>query len=140
MRQFVLASLVLLAATACSTANSRRPANFPQPYVRVEPVGNLFFGSGNSAPITFEVEIGNRAQTPLRVREIEITAPGMSTYTIRPVRRLMNDEIAPGAGKTLTLFSTAITNVRDPREPLILRTIITFEAQGNVWREIQQQR
>ena len=139
MRQFVIASLVLL-ATACSSAENRRPPNFPQPYIRVDAIGDMFFGSSRTAPITFEVEIGNRAQTPLRVREIEITSPGMSTYTIRPARRFLNDEIAPGAGKTLTLFTTAITNVREPREPLILRTIITFEAQGNVWREIQQQR
>jgi hypothetical protein len=140
MRRSVSLILLLILAAACgSTTMGRRPATVAQPEIRVEPVGSLFFGSTSTAPISFDVEIRNRAQTALIVREIEITAPTMAQWTVRPTRRTYNETIAAGASQRLTLFSTAVTGVRDPTEPLSIRTIVTFEGpDGTRWREILQ--
>nr|MDQ3283638.1 hypothetical protein [Acidobacteriota bacterium] len=83
MRRRVSLVAVLLLAVACgSTQMGRRPAGFAQPDIQVQPVGNLFFGSGSTAPISFDVEIFNRASSALTVREIEITTPTMAQWTV----------------------------------------------------------
>lgn len=138
MRRFVAPALALILIAGCSTAGSTRPANVPQPDVNTEVAGSVYFGSGQTAPVTLEVSIRNNATVPIKARQIEITAPGMTTYTIRSVRRIINETIAAGDTRTITLFSTAYTTVRDPAEPLTLRTIVYFEANGSKWREIVQ--
>ena len=138
MRRFAACSLVLFLAAACASSRSDRPAGIAQPDINAEAVGTVFFGSGSSAPITLEVTVRNNAQTAIAIREVEISAPGMTTYTVRPVRRPFNETIAAGDTRSVTLFSTAYTSVRDPAEPLTLRTIVTFEANGQRWREFVQ--
>ncbi|HEX8617317.1 MAG TPA: hypothetical protein VF911_07015 [Thermoanaerobaculia bacterium] len=137
MRRFAVCSLLFLLA-GCASSRSERPAGVAQPDIGTEAVGSVFFGSGSSAPITLEVAVRNNAQTAIAIREVEISAPGMTTYTIRPVRRPFNEVIAAGDTRSVTLFTTAYTTVRDPSEPLTLRTIVTFEANGQRWREFVQ--
>jgi hypothetical protein len=60
----------------------------------------------------------------------------MTTYAIRPVRRNFSETIAAGEEKKYTLFTQIRTLVRDPREPLSLRTYVTFESHGDRWREM----
>jgi hypothetical protein len=142
MRRFVFPALVLFLAAfliaGCSSAGSTRPANVAQPDINTEVAGTVFFGSGQTAPVTLEVSIRNNATTAIRARQIEITAPGMTTYTIRAVRRIVNEDIAAGDTRTITLFTQAYTTVRDPAEPLTIRTIVYFEANGAKWRELVQ--
>lgn len=139
MRRFLcLASVVVLLA-ACGSSRNTRPAGVAQPDIRTAPAGSIFFGSGSSAPVTLEVAIRNNATVPITARSIDITAPGMQTYTVRAARRVVNQVIAPGDIGTVSVFATAYTSVRDPVEPLTLRTTILFEANGAQWREIVQQ-
>lgn len=137
MRRTALSFAVLL-TIACGSASSR-PANVPAPSIATRAVGPIFFGSGTRTPITLEVNVTNHASVPLRVRNIEISSLGMAQYTIRPVRRLLNETIPPGGTRTVSLMTTAVTTVRNPSyEPLTLRTIVTLEAEGKRFREIVQ--
>lgn len=129
--------LALFLTLACSTSN-RRPATVAAPTIVATGVGSIFFGSGATAPVTLEVSVRNNAQVPIRVRDVEVSSPGMVQYTLRPVSRMVNENILPGETRSITLFTTAHTSVRSPREPLNLRTIVTLEAQGVRWREIVQ--
>lgn len=139
MRRFAVPALVLILIAGCSSAGSTRPAGVAQPDISTDLAGTVFFGSGRNAPVTLEVSIRNNATTAVTVRQIEVTAPGMVTYTIRPVRRLVNEQIAAGDTKMISVFTQAYTNVRSPSEPLTLRTIVHLEANGARWREIVQQ-
>jgi hypothetical protein len=142
MRRFVFPSLVLFLAVfaliGCSTAGSTRPTNVAQPDIDANIAGPVYFGSGQTAPVTLEVTIRNNATVPLKAHQVELTSPGMTTYTLRAIRRIVNETIAPGDTRTITLFTQAYTTVRDPAEPLTLRTIVYFEANGAKWREIVQ--
>ena len=139
MRRFVIPTLILaFVAAGCGSTGSSRPAGVAEPDINTELVGTVFFGSGQTAPVTLEVSIRNNATVPINIRQIEIQAPGMTTYTIRPVRRLVNEQVAAGDTRTINVFSQAYTTVRDPAEPLSLRTTVHFEANGVRWREIVQ--
>ena len=137
MRRFAVPFVVLLlAACASGRPSGERPSRIAQPDIEVKIAGNVFFGSTSEAPITFEVFIRNRAAETLNVREIEITALNMTTYTVRPVRRNVNETIQAGEEKKYTLFTSVQTLVSNPREPLSLRTYVTFETDGMRWREM----
>jgi hypothetical protein len=129
-----LVPLVLIAAIGC--ASGGRPASVAAPQIRTRVAGTIFFGSGSTAPVTLEVAITNRADVPIKIREVEVTSPGMAQYGIYTARRIFGEEIAPGQTRSLTLFTTAVTRVRNPTEPLTLRTMITIEAEGTRFREI----
>ena len=57
MRRTATALLILSFTAACSSASqSKRPANVPKPDVQVR-VGEIFFGSGTTAPLPVDVAI-----------------------------------------------------------------------------------
>jgi hypothetical protein len=135
MRRSLLLSSVLL-LVACTSAG--RPASIAPPSIQLRQLGPIFFGSGRSAPATIEVEVTNHAAVPLRVREIDLSSPGMAQYTLLRTRRIFSETIPPGESRTLTIPATAVTDVArlSPSEPLSLRAIVTFEANGTRFREI----
>ena len=132
-----LAVLLLLLTVACGSA-STRPPDIARPEIVTYGAGSVFFGAGSSAPVTLQVDVTNRANVPLRVRAIEISSPGMVQYTLRRVSRVFNEEIPPGDTRTMTLFTMAYTQTRNPSEPLNVQTIVTFEYEGKRFREIVQ--
>jgi hypothetical protein len=136
MRRLALPFLVLFLAACASGRSGERPSGIAQPDIDVQIAGNVFFGSTAEAPVTFEVFIRNRAAEALNLREIEISSPNMTTYAIRPVRRNVNETIGAGEEKKYTLFTSVQTLVANPREPLSLRTYVTFESNGVRWREM----
>jgi hypothetical protein len=137
MRRFAVPFVVLfLAACASGGRAGERPSGIAQPDIEVQIVGNVFFGSTAEAPITFEVWIRNRAAETLNLREIEISSPNMTTYAVRPIRRNFNETIQANEEKKYTLFTSVRTAVANPREPLSLRTYVTFESNGMRWREM----
>lgn len=133
---FLVVALTTLFALACGSSGSSRPAGIPAPEVGAELNGTVFFGSGNTAPANIDVFVTNRASVPIELRRVEVDSPGMATYTIRRTSRLFHDTIGPGETKRVTVFTTAITNVRNPSEPLTLRVITEFQAGKDVWREV----
>lgn len=142
MRNRVLVPLLFL-ALACASGNddarvAGRPETMPQPLVEIDQPGAIFFGSGFEAPVSLNVQVMNRGKEPLRVREIEVTSPGMGQYSIYPHRRFYNETIAPGEAKTFMLAPTAYTEIRrlTPTEPLTLRTIVHFESGEARFREV----
>ena len=132
--------LVLFAVLACSSGGggSQRPPEIPQPEFRFSQPGPIFFGSGSTAPVTIDVEVLNRAATPIVLREIELSSPSMSQYSLYPVRRIFKETIGPGEVKRVTVFATAVTNVARlrPSEPLSVRAIVTFESGKTRFREM----
>lgn len=139
MRTPTLAAVLLVFVVACgSGTQTQRPANFPQPELDVRLAHSVFFGSGSSAPATIEVEVMNRAATPLVVRRVEVDSPGMIEYAIRRTVRDFRETINPGQSKTLTVFATADTRVARPNETLTIRAIIELQAEGKTWREYVQ--
>lgn len=131
---------VLLPAAFLLTfcASGGRPANLPGPGISVTQAAPIFFGSGTTAPMTLDVRITNRAQVPLRVREIEITSPGMGQYTLIPVTKQFNEVIPPGENRTVGLVATVVASRTrlQQTEPLAVRTIVLFEAEGKSFREV----
>jgi hypothetical protein len=142
MRILLLVPLVLLSSIACGTAAAGRPATVPEPEIWMQQVGQIFFGSGNSAPVTVNVEITNFAAIPLTLREVQLTSPGMMEYAIQPISRRFAEEIPPGESRSVTIFATAFTNIArlSPREPLSLRAVVHFEADSIRFREHVNQR
>jgi hypothetical protein len=133
MRRWLFAAV--LVAIACGTG-SARPADVAEPQVRVELAHELFFGSGATAPATIDVTVLNRATTPIVLRRVQLSSPGMTTYAIFPITRDFRETIQPGEIKTVSVFATAQTTVRRPVEPLSLRAVIDFASGGKVWREM----
>lgn len=134
MRNLVVC-LISVALLSCSSA-SQRPASVTAPDIVVDVPGSIFFGSGRTAPVTLEVSITNRASTPLRVRKIEASTPSMTTYGLETVRQNFDETIAAGETKKFSVFTNAVTSVDSPKEPLSVRTVVTLEANGVLFREI----
>ena len=88
--------------------------------------------------MSLDVQITNRAKVPLRVREVDITSPGMSQYTLRRALKYFNETIPPGETRTLGLVAEVIASRArlQQSEPLSVRAIIAFEAEGKSFREV----
>ena len=139
MRRFSFLALVLV--MACGTGGgSARPASVAQPEVRAELAHDVFFGSGTTAPATIDVTVLNRANVPIMLRRVEVSSPGMAQYGIYTTFRDFRETIQPGETKSVPVFATAVTTVRNPNEPLTIRAIADFEAAGKVWREVVMSR
>lgn len=134
-------SILLLLSFACSSASTQRPASIPQPDIDARMVNPLFFGSGNTAPATIEVRVANRGRVPIVIRRIELDSPGMGQYTLGRYVRQHRETVPPGEMRSLTAFATAYAQTtRRPTEPLTIRAIVEFQAEGAVWREILMMR
>jgi hypothetical protein len=133
---FLVALFVVLSTMACASGGSGRPATIAQPEVRAALSGTVFFGSGNTAPANIDVSVTNTATVPIVLRRVEVDSPGMGTYALVRTSRTFRENIGPGETKNVTVFATAVTNVRSPSEPLTLRVIADFESGKDRWREI----
>jgi hypothetical protein len=130
-------SILLLLSLACASAPARRPASVPQPDIDAHMLNPLFFGSGTTAQATIEVRVANRGPVPITVRRIELDSPGMGQYTLARFARQYKEVVPPGEAKAITAFATAVAQTtRRPTEPLTIRAIVEFEAEGQIWREI----
>jgi hypothetical protein len=135
----VLLVLITALLAACGTspgATASRPASIEQPDIDVVLAHSLFFGGATTAPATVDVTVTNRAAVPITVRRIEIDSPNMTQYALRRAVRDLKDVIDPGQSKTLSLFTTAVTTVNRPSEPLNLRALVQLEAGELKWREL----
>jgi hypothetical protein len=135
-RRVSLLILVVVFAQACSTAGNSRPPNIAAPAITPTLVGTVFFGSGSSAPANIDVTVTNRANVPIVLRRLEVDSPGMGTYALQRTSRQVRETIAAGETKSVTVFATAYTSVRNPSEPLTIRVIADFENGKDRWREI----
>lgn len=131
----VVFSLLMLGCG--SSANTSRPANVPKPDVAVR-TGQLFFGSGTSAPLPLDVAVYNGAAQAIVVRRIRVESPAMTQYGILPFERIFRETVEPGTTKEFSLMPTAVASSARmrPTEPLTLRVWIDFEAGENRWREM----
>ena len=136
--RLILLALLLVSCSSATTEDTQRPASVARPDVGVQLANSIFFGSGTTAPATFDVVVRNNATVPLTLRRLEIASPGMAEYTIVPQSRIYSETIPPGETKNITYFGTARTNVSrlNPTEPLSVRAILDFEASGVRFREI----
>lgn len=133
---FLVVLISVLFTVACGSTGSGRPANIAAPDVHAELNGSVFFGSGTTAPANIDVTVTNRSAVPIVLRRIEVDSPGMGTYGIVRTARTVRENIGPGETKSVTVFATAVTTVRNPSEPLTLRVIADFESGKDRWREI----
>ena len=136
MRNFLVFALIFSLGCA-STGGGDRPANIAQPQIRVQQAGPIFLSQG-TAPVSIDVEVTNRADVPLVIREVEVSSPDSGQYAITRARRLVNETLAPGETRKVTLASTAVAqNLRTPvGEPLSIRAFVRFEANGQTFREV----
>ena len=127
-----------LFATACSSSMATRPASIAKPTILVQQAGNIYFGSGDEAPVSVNIQVTNNAAVPLRIREVEITSPGMMQYSVPRVSKLFNETVAPGETRVVGMVASAIARQArvDRYEPLSLRAVIRFEGGGKDFREI----
>ena len=136
-RRVSLLFLVVLLAVACGSTGSGRPATISAPDLRAVLNGTVFYGSGTTAPVNIDVIVTNTATVPIILRRVEIDSPGMATHGVIRTARTMRETIAPGETKSVTIFATAVTTVRNPSEPLHVRVIADFENGKDRWREIE---
>ena len=130
-------SILLLLTLACASAPMERPPGMPAPDMDARLVNPLFFGSGTTAPATIELRVTNRGNVPIVVRRIEIDSPGMGQYTLGRYVREHNESVGAGETKPITVFATAYAQTtRRPSEPLTIRAIVHFRAEGVHWREV----
>jgi hypothetical protein len=128
--------LVVPLLLACGSSEPPRPVSIPRPEIYAELSDRPFFGSGSQASVNVLVTVRNLATVPITIRRAEVDAPGMTQYTIRRATRDFHEIVPPGEEKTVTVFTTAVTTVQRPTEPLTLRALVSFEAGGERWREM----
>ena len=135
MRNLLVSALIL--ALGCASA-ADRPAGVAQPQIAIRQAGPIFFGSQSTTSASIDVQVTNRANVPLRLREVDVSSPGMTQYTLQRTTKLFDEVIPPGETRTVGLVATAIA--RDTRtlisEPLMVRAFLRFEAGGTSFREI----
>jgi len=138
MRFSLVLALSVLFVAGCGSTASSRPKDVPKPDVEIRTLGDMFFGSGRTAPLTLEVGISNPASRPLIVRRIRVESPGMVQYGIQPTERIFRETLQPGEGRVLALTVTAIAGSSrlNATEPLTLRAWIDFEIDGKRFREL----
>ncbi len=134
MRSIAVSALFLLAACA-STGD--RPSNIAQPGIVVSQAGPIFFGQQATTDVTVDVQITNRANVPITLREVEVSSADAEQYTIPRARRTFNETLAPGDTRTVQVLATAVAQNLNPRfaQPLVVRTFLRFEANGKTFRE-----
>jgi hypothetical protein len=135
MRNVVASTLLLIAA--CASTSSDRPANIPQPQIRVGQAGPVFLSQGPT-PITIDVEVTNRASVPLVIREVEISSSDSGQqYGVAPARRLVNETIPPGETRKVSVTSSAVAqNSGRVGGSVQIRASVRFEAEGKSFREL----
>ena len=110
-----------------------------RPEVDIRQQSALFFGSAGEAPLNLAVTIHNPAKEPILVRRVRIIAGiGMTQYSVRPAERIVQETIAPGETKEISIAATAYTNLSrlDPTEPLGLRTVVDYDSGGKRYQEL----
>jgi len=126
---------LLLVAAACASMN--RPDTPGRPEVGVRQLGTLFFGSGSTSPVTFEVGVRNAAAEPIQLLRVRLeSSPSMAQYSTNPVERVLNETLAPGQVKSISLTATARTLTRNPTEPLSMRAFVEYSSGGTRHREL----
>lgn len=136
MRVAVIASALLCLAACASSSN--RPADVAEPEVVVRQAGPIFFGQQATTPITLDVQITNRANVPLILRQIEVSSTNAEQYSIPTSRRTYKETIAPGETRTIQHSATGVAQDTHPRQaqPLLVRTFLLFEANGKTFRQV----
>jgi len=144
MRRLLSVLPLLLVAAGCASAppDQDRPADIARPEILFAQRGQILFGGGDTAPVKLDIQVRNRARVPLLVREVEVSSPQMITYGILRSVRAYNETIPPGETRTLEMIATAETSSTDRRaydEPLSIRAMVRFEANGVRFREVVSQ-
>ena len=126
-----------LAAACSSSSMSKRPENVPKPDVQVR-VGEIFFGSGTTAPLPIDVAIINTGKQAIAVRRVFLETPSMMQFGIYPFERIFNETIEPGATGYFQMSPTAWASRSrlSPNEPLNLRVWVDFQSGEAHWRDV----
>ncbi|MGH9457246.1 MAG: hypothetical protein ACRD2J_06345, partial [Thermoanaerobaculia bacterium] len=122
----------------CATS-ANRPEEIPEPVIQIRQVAPIFFGSIGTAPVSFDILIGNAARVPLEVREIEISSFGNAQYELLRNTRRLRQTIPARTTEAINIFTTAVNRGGrgTPSEPPSVRVIVTFETtEGERFREI----
>ena len=134
--------LLLLAGCASAPKDEPRPADIARPEILFRQRGQILFGGGETAPVKLDIQVRNRANVPLLVREIEVSSPQMVTYGILRSVRAYNETVPAGETRMLEMIATAETSDTERRaydEPLSVRALVRFEANGKRFREVVTQ-
>ena len=133
-----LALAILLLVTACSSGSTTQSGNMETLLLRLEQRGTIFFGGGYTAPANLQIDLTNMTNDPVTLVRVGVTTPGMAQYSLQPISRTFNEEIAPKETKSYPLFGTAQTSIYRLRvsEPLVARVIVELERNGKRFREI----
>ena len=136
MRTALAAALLL--TLACASTTTDRPANIAQPEIQIRQAGPIFFGSSSTTGLSIDVQVTNRANVPLVVREVEVASGGSTQFTIDRARKLFNETIPAGDTRTVGLVARAVARQTQAAtvEPLIIRAFVRFEADGKTFREV----
>jgi hypothetical protein len=140
MRRLLLPLALLFALVSCASGDASgggRPADVARPEIHIGIAGGtVFFGSGSNIPVTLDIEVTNRANVPITLREVEVSSHGMMQWSLRTRRQHYKETLGPGETKKVTLYTNASSSSRYPQEPMSLRSFVHFEVNGKFFREI----
>ncbi len=135
MRARLLPLALLLAACASGGA---RPASIARPGIDIVVRDTLYMDRSGTGPLTVEVHVRNDGKQPVVVRRVRVQSWAMTEYAIVPAEKIVRETIAPGETRAIIIDATGYRKVsqRNLNEPLTLRALVDFEADGKAFREI----
>ena len=136
MKKLVLSALVLAACSMNNTSGSK----VPDPEVRLDQTSSMPGAAEyvtGAIPVSFAMEVRNRAAIPITLKRVEITSVGEAGgYQVPPTQRPFNVVIAPGASDKVAFTISAVNvgyNVTGSNEPVTIRVTSVYEtAEGTL--------
>lgn len=143
MRTLVAAAAIALAACSSSTrATPKQTAQIPQPDFELHQVvgpAQLSYPEGDFE-VKFRLDIGNRADVPIALSRVQLTAvnPPGGAYTITRRDYYMHKTIAPHASASVDLWAKVNSEGQSNRmnEPLTIRGTLFFESPAGNMRHV----
>lgn len=140
----VLTSLVVLSCASSGTSETgANAAAVPQPeFLFVQLVGpqELNWPVGE-LEVQYGVRVVNRANIPIRLRQIELTpVGGEGAYVVLKQRYFFDQEIAAGNMKEFPFWAKATSDGRryaiNAQSPISVRAVAFFESESGKFRKV----
>ena len=135
MRRFAPVALALLAACVADQLSVPDPDFALMQLTRMPDAASHITGNFQ---VQYRLQITNRAQFPITLKELEIASVGLGSYDVSSQTRPFNVQIAPSRDAVVDFFATA--SVQNPtilgaNGPVTLHGIVTLYCQSGQFQK-----